>query len=454
MPLSIAGEQWATQHRLPSQFYSSVGQMSTWKKEIIGKQTFLNTQDTVFEVLSKTPEDILCRQKNAVDIDMMIKRAQNAQPDEQYGVRLMPYRDVKTDRVIDPLTQKHRRNVSLAIACIAADRDDWTRFIPVGLKARVMSIQQKRAKEVVQKQNAPYTGQPHGKMAENSDSEADEEFILCSTNLSDDSSESQSDADHEFYDTDEDVEDKADDVTEYDPATGRFRRPKAEPTVKNFGIKAYNASTKATEELFQRVATMRRENEQKEAKTLPSDRVRRQAASLNDPECEQNLSELSQRYHAVNNDDNRFNLDWQREAAKKRELGLPVGAPVNSFKTTSAGKPDSDEVLDRFTSVAAAAADANEKKFKKNQQKQPPTLEQLMAIGRKMPLPPSLEKANKTSQSDAVSSKAKSVASATSQSGSAVQMHRQLRLIRKKQLEMMQEIATLEEMICLGQDGK
>lgn len=459
--------------------------MTTWTREVIGRQVYLNTQDAVYEILTKTPEDILCKSKDAVKIDMMIKEAENSEPDEQYNVLLVPYRNVKTGIVINPHSNNHTRNVSLAVAFIAADRQDWTRFIPVGLKARALAQKKQREQEVVRRQNAPYARNKKHNRSESRDggsslssdesNAGDDEFIACSDaeeescdDESSDAEESETGEERDF-DSDEDVQDK---LYAYDRKTKRFVKPStddkqffddefaAQPT-KSFAIDAFNASSAATEQIMQRVAKIKQEQQQQQLETLPSDRKRRQAASLNDPECEANLSELTQHYQATGGNAENFDVNRQRDAAKQRALGLVVAAS----KAAPLLEPPShvgNNVLDRFAPEPKQKQEQRQKATAgKNNNIPQFSVAQLIEVGSKMPLPPSMRKKTQPDSKDATKTTTTTAASTAaaahtmapkgSENAKATvqQLIEQLRFVRRKQLELMQMTEKLED-ICLA----
>lgn len=446
-----------------------------WKLEIIGKQYYLNTQDAVYEVLTKTPEHILCERADAVKIDMMVKQSQTAEPDEQFGVRFVPYRNVQTDIVYDPNSSKNcPRNLALAIAYIAADKPDWTRFIPVGLKARELSKEQHRRDEVIAKQREPF--QKKNKAGKDEEEEEEEEFEICDNAINRnvfrdlDSDDSEDRRDQHTVDSDDDVDDK---LLVYDHKTGEFVKPTEEEEQEfdeNIGTILTGGSQAKTEndpeyasifggkalqnqesmdDLYARVAKVRSEQEQQlheKETTLPSDLKRRQAAILSDPNAEPLLSELTQSNRTATN----FNLNQERDAAKAKECGV-----VNiGEKTTS-------NVLDRFAPQQPPIVKPIASRPQTNPSQY--TVADLMKFGAATKLPPSIQQEisrNKQNGETKVETDQKIVppptavstssfsnsSSNSSSSNSSSKIAQKLKEIRRKHVELMLLYADLDEM--------
>lgn len=510
---------------------------------MVGQQVYLNTQDTVYEVLTKTPEQVLCKRADAVKIDMMIKQSLTAEPDPQYNVRLVPYLNVATDTVIDPnSTKNYSRPIALAIAFIANDRSDWTRFIPVGIKARELTAKKRREAEIVSRQSEPF--KPKQRLTDDSDSE---EFQLCDNASKNSDSGGDSDSDSENghaddnYNSDDDVDDKVsvyNKVTKkFEPATPKERREfishigagmfalpaplsatmveaaeqasaardgtANDGTANNSVIgasrlterKSANAgessgataklnnlaeNERAADALYERVARLQKEREREIDSTLPSDRIRRQAASLSDPKCEPILSELAQCHHANVNDAAKFDVAQQRQATRDKDCGI-----VDDSGTSNETK----NVLDRFApaksavkqptnapslaptgsapTAAALAAGAATATTPAVAATAPPkyTIQQLMQYGAQTKLPPSIQQQldrNKALQKGGdETTPAQNVAALAehSQQQQPVPQQRAIdnsrligekcKAIRRKQLELMQLHAELEDLLKL-----
>ena len=350
-----------------------------WQREFINQQTYLNTQDTVFEVLSKTPEHILCQNPDAVKIDMLLKQSQSAEPDAEFGVKLVPYRNMMSGVIIDPNSNKnYSRNVALAIAFIAADRDDWQRFIPVGLKARELSLKIKREAQIMSQQNQPF------KMKKKKD-EGEEEFLTVERDAQDDydSSSEESTARNEkndFWDSKEEEEEDGDEDDDgdqpckiFDHSTKQWRVPTANESFdlgdtmpKDTTKEKDEAQNKALEDRVAKVLQEQEKRTQEEEHTLLSDKIRRQVASLNDPLSQENASEMTQRFRGANGG---FDLDRERQKVMERNCGVK-----------SEGDDSGTSLLDRF---------APEPEKPKAPQY---TLQQLMDFGSKTKPPPSVQR--------------------------------------------------------------
>lgn len=515
---------------------------------MVGQQVYLNTQDTVYEVLTKTPEQVLCKRADAVKIDMMIKQSLTAEPDPQYNVRLVPYLNVATDTVIDPNSMKnYSRPIALAIAFIANDRSDWTRFIPVGIKARELTAKKRREAEIVSRQSEPFK-QKRRLTDDDSDSE---EFQLCDNASKNSDSGGDSDSDggnghaDNNYNSDDDVDDKVavyNKVTKkFEPATPKERREfishigagmfapppplsatmveaaeqagTAKDGTANGGTandraakdstagaprlterKSANAgessgataklnnlaeNERAADALYERVARLQKEREREIDSTLPSDRIRRQAASLSDPKCEPILSELAQCHHANVNDAAKFDVAQQRQATRDKDCGIVDDSGVSN---------ETKNVLDRFApaksavkqptnapslaatgsaptvaALAAGAATATTSAAAATAPKY--TIQQLMQYGAQTKLPPSIQQQldrNKALQKGGdETTPVQNVAALAehSQQQQPVPQQRAIdnsrligekcKAIRRKQLELMQLHAELEDLLKL-----
>jgi hypothetical protein len=456
-----------------------------WQREVIGRQTYLNTQDAVFEILTKTPEDILCKSADAIKIDLMIKQSAVAEPDPKYGVRFVPYRNVATNIVTDPNASKNfSRNVALAVAFIAADRDDWHKFIPIGMRTRVLDAKKKREAEIVAKQNMPYQSKPAAENAAEGEEEEEDEFAnayVCNRSDDDDDDDDGERNDDDKGEEEEEEEeanavavtsralrqlldaDEDDDVDDkvlrvFDHKTGKFvpatTKEKAhfDGTVFGGGIAEKSSGDKDhTDELLQRLARTRQEQQQQiqeEGSTLPSDRKRRQAATLSDPQCEANLSEITQRFTAATT----FDLQQERQTTREKEFGVD--------HETEMAKQRTKDVLQRFAPTPqqqpkpAPAPEEGGRKF---------TVQELMQFGAKTQLPPSIAQqidANKNNANAGQSQQPQQqqlgqppqqqqAAQPTSTTATAAdhQVQVKLRAIRRKQLELMQLLAELEDMV-------
>lgn len=426
-----------------------------WKLEIIGQQYYLNTQDTVYEVLSKTPEEILCKRPDAVKIDMMIKQSLQAEPDPEFNVRFVPYLDLKSGAIIDPnVNKKCSRNVALAVAYIAADKNDWSRFIPVGMRIRELSKEKQRLQQVVEQQRAPFQ-----KKKKEDAQDDDEEYELCDNQNNND--DECSDNEIGQHDEDDDVDDK---VSVYNAKTKRFipatkaeeeefdmvmhgQQPTDPQTQPPQPLSAVAKSfDKSTDDLYARVAKVRSEHEQqlqKQDETLPSDLKRRQAAMLNDPTTEPILSELTQSDRA--HIDNRLDIHKEREAARAKDCGIGAEPNANSNSASS-------NVLDRFApnvSLLPAEPPITVAPMKKPQPTQY-TISDLMKFGATTKLPPSIQQeVNRNKQPPAVATpltNQQSIVNAAPPQHSA-KISLKMKEIRRKHCELMLLYADLDELI-------
>ena len=108
---------------------------------------------------------------------------------------------------------------------------------------------------------------------------------------------------------------------------------------------------------------------------LPSDRIRRQVATLNDPASESNASEITQRYRGA---DMGINIEEEREKAKQRACGIKSDASKSAVS-----------LLDRF----APEPELSMEPISNEKGKAPQySLQQLMEFGSKTKLPPSIQK--------------------------------------------------------------
>jgi hypothetical protein len=406
---------------------------------------------------------------------MMIKQSANAEPDAQHGVRFVPYRDMSTNIVIDPnSTKNYSRNVALAIAFIAADRDDWHRFIPIGLRTLALDAKKKREAEIVAKQNQPYattTSSSSGKQrkavtttdadgsGEEEGEEKDDEKSESTTSDSDDDEEEEQERrparakQRKDFDEDDDVDDK---LKIFDHITRKFVPATKEDEAAfalGFGQQQKNENDDdCTEELLQRLARTRLEQEQREKEaesTLPSDRKRRQAASLNDPQCESNLSEITQRFRAADSD---FDLQQARQVTREKEFGIPP-APASSASTAPTleqAKQQTKDVLQRFAPPAQTAAAAKKPQY---------TTQELMQFGAKTQLPPSIQQQIDRNKNPGMALPQQLQPQQQQQQQQQSQQHPQqqqqqshtieakLKAIRRKNLELMQLVADLEDQI-------
>ena len=108
---------------------------------------------------------------------------------------------------------------------------------------------------------------------------------------------------------------------------------------------------------------------------LPSDRIRRQVATLNDPASESNASEITQRSRGA---DMGINIEEEREKAKQRACGIKSDASKSAVS-----------LLDRF----APEPELSMEPISNEKGKAPQySLQQLMEFGSKTKLPPSIQK--------------------------------------------------------------
>ena len=340
-----------------------------WQREVIGQQTYLNTQDAVYEVLSKTPEEILCKSADAVKIDMMLKQSQNADLHPTYNVRYVPYKNIGNGMIINPNAGGNfSEKIALAIAFIAADRDDWQRFIPVGMKAREIAKTKKRQQEIVAKQNMPFKDRPK----RGDDDEEDEEFMSVDR-----------DEELESSDGDDDIDDKP--LLVYDHKKGEYitetddDEPQQKVAEKKLTLPQEEAATK---QLNDRVAQVLKEQEERsiaEGQMLPSDRKRRQVATLNDPACEANAAVIAQHYHGA---DAEFDVEEEREKARERECGVK-----SDPKNASVG------LLDRFAPKTTDEKTISMEPIAHEKGKAPQySIQQLMEFGSRTKPSPSVQR--------------------------------------------------------------
>ncbi len=435
-----------------------------WQREDIGQQTFLNTQDTVYEVLSKTPEHILCKGQDAVKIDLLLKKSQLADPHPVYGVKLVPYKNMASGVVTDPNAGGNfSQNVALAIAFIAADRDDWQRFIPTGLKTRELSLTKKRQEEAIEKQNQPF--KTRTKKADGEE-EMEEEFDVVNRDEDLIGSESESGEIENEKEEEEDDKGPSDGLLRYDHVKKDWV-PATDDEQKDFGFDQNNAVEKegepftkkkpslaqksalpdpeeeaaASKQLHDRVAKVLREQEQRaieEANMLPSDRKRRQAATLNDPALEPNASEIAQHYHGADAD---FNVEEEREKTRERLYGSKSDSNKNGVGLMERFAPEKPETI--------SMEPITHEKGKAPQY----SLQQLMEFGSKTKLPPSIQKTlEQKNVTAAPSTVPQALLASNIQTNNQrpqdkiAQISAKFRQIRRKELELSALMIDLEEL--------
>lgn len=445
-----------------------------WEFEKVHGCTFFNTQQNVYELISMTPEELLCKNTDAVKASLLIKRCENMEPDKQYGVRLVPLRNVVSRALIDPHSEhskKYLRQQFLAASFYANGMSDWEKFIPTGLRTLEKKYKDQREKDALRLQNRPFES---GFFDENPDSESDgSDYEYDEQDRRQASRFQDSDTDEDDdEDEDADLDDK---LYHYDAKKNRFRageypqtenKPAAvsktqptaaqQPQTPSQIIEASESTMHDIQARVMRVQEEQRRQREANAQISASDLVRKTAAVISSDAGaadgdEPLIAETSQTFHSQLPVP--FDVRKEREAVKMQDQNSC--APAERPKAR--GEAGKDDVLDRFSaspptqrqnSTAKSVAPAPNVK-KPTVPTAPFTVEQLKAYGSRTRLPPSIESivgkgASAVTDASKTAPERKNAAPPTSKVDTK-SARKRLREIYKLQTQLLSRIQELEE---------
>lgn len=341
-----------------------------WHREVIGEQTFLQTVDTVYEIVTKTPEHVLCKEhpKHAQKIAMAIQRAENITDEqvsdrfkqfvEKYNVKLVPYFDIGAQQLIEPDTKIDNLHITMAVALIACDRAEWTDFIPAAIKAHADQLLRKKNEAVVKKQDNAAGQKP----ANDEESFSDCDAGQCSASsddcgYSDDDEQAfGSDTDAHATDSDDDTDTDADKdpVYKLNHDTNIFEPTNNAPLLNQLAqtqANQYKEAKDVQNQLFRRVQDQRRAAAEESLTTFDVAKERERVKKMQE-QTNEHQSQILDRFAPAAAPNNGAS---QTRAPPQIKAGQPID--IEAFKNQKIKLPPNiQQYIDRKKALKPEAA--------------------------------------------------------------------------------------------------